>query len=430
MYKGLRYLLFLWVIIACEEKSPSSVGSDRAVYIQKSDSGYSLIRKGSPFKVKGVAGQDSLTLLKQIGGNTIRTYDTVGLKAVLNKAHAAGMAVIVGIPLPKSNEKWFYDNNNLIAAYKKSLASQVVKYKAHPALLFWCLGNEPNYYDFFNYSFATAYNQFVDTLKQLDPNHPVAWSMANFSDRAIINISLKISRLDLIMFNTFGRLPELQQDMQNYEWLWDGPFLIGEYGVSGPWETDFTSWKAPLELDDIKKAERLKYIYKQLPNDDHRCLGSLAFFWGQRQEVTGTWFNYFSDNKETNTSVFALADLWGEPITGNVPPVVSNLRIDGSNEYNRLLFNPGSLHVASAAIMDADDDSLFVQWDLKPEDWLLQMKNTPASIITIPEKYDSASTSILKFQVPEREGPYRLFVKVTDGQGHFSSTNMPFYVVR
>lgn len=428
VFLKLRLILFPFLLLLSCGNDPS-YNTDGKVHIKKNKNGYTLIRNNEPFDIRGVAGHKRLQLLKKIGGNTIRTYDTVGLQQILDNAHQNDLTVIAGLVLPKSKEDWFYKNDSLIDLYDQNLQKVAAKYKDHPALLMWCLGNEPIFYSFSNFRFSSAYNRFLKTLRSTDPDHPVTMALANFSDREILNIRFKIPNLDVLMINTFGRLPELENDMKIYGWLWNGPFIVGEFGVSGPWETDRTAWHAPLEPNDMQKARRLKEMYHELPHENPRFLGAIAFYWGQRQEVTHTWFNFLSEDNKVNQTVLALSELWGNPLDGNKPPNAVNLQIDASSEYNRFLFNKNSEHTASVELDDPDGDSLRVEWTLRPEDWLFEKMDAPDPIEASFIFFNKDSTFV-RFRAPHKPGPYRLFVKVTDDHENFAVTNYPFYVVQ
>ena len=420
-------ILFIYCHAGCNTDLVYS--SEGNVHIKKTDAGFTLIRNKEPFLIRGVAGHQNLALLKSIGGNTIRTYDTLGLTQILNEARDNGLAVIAGLVLPKSREAWFYDNDTLVDVYNHDLQKAISRYKEHPALLMWCLGNEPNFYDFSNFRFSSAYNRFLNTIRKVDPDHPVTMALANFSDREILNLRMKIPGLEVLMINTFGRLPQLERDMAAYRLLWKGPFIVGEYGISGPWETNRTAWQAPLEPDESEKVMRLKEMYNTLPHDNPRFLGALAFYWGQRQEATHTWFNFFSDDGEMNESVYALSGLWGNSLATNQPPKAQDLQIDGSTAYNHFLFGSGTVHSARVALSDPDGDSLEVEWSLRPEDWLFEKAEAPEPVESSFLAYEEGGGKVI-FQTPRKPGPFRLFVKVTDGKGHFATTNLPFYVVR
>lgn len=367
-----------------------------------------------------------MALLKRIGGNTLRTYDTTGLEAVLDSAQRHGLKVIVGLELPKSNEDWFYGKDSLLAARKREIVRWGRQLKDHPALLLWCLGNELNYYNWFDWQFASAYNELLAALHRADPRHPIGTATANASHRALVNLGLKIKGLDLILINTFGRLPQLSTDLLGTQWAYSGPFLISEWGENGPWESARTPWGAPYEAHSRKKAAQIKLRYQQLPRENDRYLGGLAFFWGHRQERTHTWFNFFDTAGRRATMVYALAQAWEGPIRANEPPQIRGLKASLSNGYHAY-YSAGSKQWAHLQVQDPEGDSLRIRWEIRPEDWFIVRGQSPAPIVYgLPPQPHQDS---LHFRAPPKKGPYRLFVKVTDGQGHFATANFPFYVV-
>ncbi len=409
---------------SCKEPPPG--GSPKGTQLIYENGAYHLEVKEKPFRVRGVAGWQNLALLKRIGGNTIRTYDTTHLAAILDSAHRHGLKVIAGLELPKSKEDWFYGNDSLVQERQEEIARWGHRFKDHPALLLWCLGNELIYYDWLDWQFASAYNKLLLALHRADPHHPVGTAMANASDRALINLGLKVEGLDFIMFNTFGRLPRLSTDLLGTEWAYDGPFLIGEWGENGPWESAKTPWGAPYEAPSSQKAAQIKKRHAQLPRDNPRYLGNLAFFWGQRQERTHTWFNFFDQENRLSSTVPALARAWGKPYRANEPPQIQNLEASLSNGYHAF-YKPGSPQWAHLKVKDPEGDSLHFRWTIRPEDWFTIKGEAPAPTtlgIPLGPYHDS-----LHFQAPPKSGPYRLFVKVTDGQDNFATANFPFYVV-
>lgn len=56
----------------------------------------------------------------------------------------------------------------------------------------------------------------------------------NFNIAYVLMIKYRIPGLDIISFNTFGKLKSLNRQLQYYTPLWNGPFLIMECGAYGP----------------------------------------------------------------------------------------------------------------------------------------------------------------------------------------------------
>jgi hypothetical protein len=55
--------------------------------ILKTGNGFSLMRNGSPYYVKGVGGEVNLGKVLEIGGNSIRTWGSENAQQVLDEAH-------------------------------------------------------------------------------------------------------------------------------------------------------------------------------------------------------------------------------------------------------------------------------------------------------------------------------------------------------
>lgn len=425
-----RYLLAFSLIGLFLGGCSPSPKRDGTVHIEKQNDSYRLIRNGKPFLVKGVSGRTRLKELQEIGGNCIRTYDTTNLGATLDEAEKLGLAVIAGVWLPKSKSDWFYKNDTYIEEAAINLKALGEKYGSHPALLSWCLGNELIFYDFKDWSFSRAYNQILDSLRVGDPNHPIGTALANYGDKAIINFGLKIPNIDLVYINTFGRLNQLASDREKWEWFFDKPFIVGEFGENGPWESNGTVWGAPGEINSSQKSERLKALYDTvMPSKHPAFLGSLAFFWGWRQEQTHTWFNVFSRDGEKNEMYFTLANAFGKDLKANRPPSIEPLSIDSIFASNELFLNPNSRHFAQLNATDPEQDSLSYYWSIRTEDWFYIKGDAPPE--PLANTVDTAITraGLNHFTSPSKPGPYRLFVKVIDGKGNFASVNLPFYVV-
>ncbi|HEY9195037.1 MAG TPA: hypothetical protein VIM77_02190, partial [Mucilaginibacter sp.] len=111
------------------------------VSIRYNNGAYTIYRFGKPFMVKGAAGTSYLKELKEAGGNTIRTWDTVGLAKILADAQANDIAVVVGLPMPYNDDMAaFYDNDAKVKAQFEKYRQLVARYKTSKAVLFWCLG--------------------------------------------------------------------------------------------------------------------------------------------------------------------------------------------------------------------------------------------------------------------------------------------------
>ncbi len=423
---------FLLLLGACTgEKKDISIGT---VHINYSNGKYTLIRNGKPFLIKGASGYTNLKKLKESGGNTIRTWDTTNLEAVLNEAKHYDIAVIVGLPMPMNEYgDWFYKNDSLINSQYQRYAKLINKFKNHPSVLMWCLGNElsfPNKPKFL--SFYKVFNNLIDMIHQNDPNHLVTTTMTNFQKKNIFHIKYR-TNIDFISFNVFGKLKDIRADLKDFEWLWDGPFLITEWGIDGPWTNhEHTAWKAYIENTSTKKAEHYLSIYKtQMPVENPRYLGSLVFYWGHKQENTSTWFSFFDENGAASEAVGTMQYIWTSKYPEHKAPQLRYMLVDNKGARENLLYKPNTIASAKLLLLNnVDSTGLQFKWEVLPEDWyqvnnlygLKKMK--PIQNTILKEKNNT-----VQFRVPSKEGPYRIYVSVYDQYGNFATCNTPFYVV-
>ena len=232
------FLLCIFIFSACSQDKPIKQAK---VFIKEVDGKFTLYRNGKPFYIKGAAGSTNLDRLARAGGNAVRIWDTTAVSSILKEANEKGIAVILGLPIPESQFKFYYNDSTKVAQQFLVLKRLVNKYKSDPSVLMWCVGNElvfpnsPSYNNFYK-----AFNNIVDMIHKDDPDHPVTTTMVNFQRKEIFNIKVRTD-VDLISFNIFGRIHALASDLASFSWIWDGPYLITEWGIDGPWEGTITN---------------------------------------------------------------------------------------------------------------------------------------------------------------------------------------------
>jgi len=137
---------------------------------------YSPVPKGSRDRSFESLTED-LALMKEAGINTLRVYSPIDDQAVLDEIHAAGLKVIIGIGY---NQKESFD------IVTGSFIDYVNKYKDHPAVLMWELGNEYNYHpEWFGGDIQVWYdalNHAAEMIHKNDPSHPVATAHGELPD--------------------------------------------------------------------------------------------------------------------------------------------------------------------------------------------------------------------------------------------------------
>lgn len=408
--------------------------SKKRVWISKTNKGYQLMRNGQPFFIKGAAGYDKCHELAASGGNTLMCWDTARLQSALDSAAQTGVAIIAGIYLPPVSEEAFYADSFLVQQYLVSYQHFVERFRAHPALLAWSLGNELDFaFSVGTPPFYAVYRHFLEMLHRTDSSHPVCTTVINAGKKNILSLQWRFPELDFIGINTYDRLKGFRKDMQFLHTFWNGPYFISEWAPQGPWEAEFTSWGAPVEKNSSQKAvDYARYYREFMPLEDSCFLGSLAFFWGSRQEYTYTWFSIIDDNGYSTEIREALEDVWRDTSTVHQAPGLGDLRIDSftHGDHNIFLDN-GSWHTAYIEVHGHSEPGVRYSWQITREDWTTWGQTWQGFRPPLPEKNlitDTTAASI-RFQAPLPEGPYRLYVSVYSAGGYCATANAPVYVI-
>lgn len=382
--------------------------------------------------MKGASGDSHFGILRDCGGNTLRIWDTTDLQTVLDSANAHHIAVVVGLPVQHSEELDFYENPVLVKKQFEAFRKLVNQYKNNPAILMWCVGNELTFPNRIAYRpFYKAFNDLTDMIHQDDPDHPVTTTILNFNKKYITNLSLRCD-IDLISFNIFSRLPELRQELKDFAWFWDGPYMLLEWGINGPWDgTEQTAWSAYIEDTSWKKAEILRNRYQQsMPLEDPRFLGASVFFWGNKQETTPTWFSLFDETGAASEPVKTMKFLWTDSMPTTRFPEIKYMLLSEKGARDNIFLNPDEITNARIVLPETGGSFNKIKWQLFREDWYKKDNiNSTKKLIPLWDAVHSDGGSLATIKAPKEEGPYRLFATVYADNGTFASCNTPFYVV-
>ena len=413
---GFIFLIILFFSAACSNNKDYK---GKKVSVLKTTEGYQILRNGKPFLIKGASGGYYFEELKSAGANTVRLYDTLALKQKLDLADSLGLAVIVDIPLQIKNMNYI-DPEAIVW-----ISKFVNRYKNHPALLSWMLGNEVYFPQLLSNGVTKKFNNILDEIHRLDPNHPVSTAVSTGAVKEILAINLKSPNIDFISINVFGRINDFKS-IKQLLFLWQGPYLLSEWGNNGPWESNATTWQAPLEQTSTKKAEEFRNRYINVIDkiDDGRFLGSLAFYWGQKQETTHTWFSLFDEQGLKSQVVHELKNVWSVKEDNYKGPEIKKLLLNKKEGWHNMVFTPNDILKGGVFLGDEEGNYEF-QWQILPEKWF---KSSYEEVSFNQDELivNEEGTSVL-FKCPEIEGPYRLHYKITNETGYFATANIPFY---
>jgi hypothetical protein len=411
---------------------------NKTVYIKKSKEGFHLYRNGEPFYIQGVGGNMNLEFLAEIGGNTIRVYDTLNLGSILNEAHKNNLAVIADIPIPPYNKTYnYYSNEIKNRALINNIQILINKHKNHPALLMWNLGNETNYPLVLRKNdFIKVFNEILSVIKAEDPNHPVSTTLPGVIRKSATSIYIHSPQLDILSFNIFGNINDYNSKLNQLYYLFGSrPHYMGELGPDGPWGPKFTAWNAPIEPTSTNKVEQIQRRFNLIQqNVRGECLGSLFFYWGFKLERTYTWFSLFKENYKSEV-IREIDRLWNRPYEKSDLIGLEYILIEGKSTYDNIIYPPNELKQSEVKFIN-DYDTGRIEWVIYPEAWPWSWSvNHISGSYTIfnPEKtinsFVNFEGNTASFITPEEEGPYRLFAYVYDENGYYATANIPFYIL-
>ncbi len=424
------YIISLSVLMSCRQTDAQSLPVQ--VSIRQEGNSYELLVDGAPYTIKG-AGLEfgSIAELAEHGGNTFRTWRTDnGVRSaidILDEAHSYGIKVVMGIDIARERHGFDYNDPVVVQQQLNDVRQQVIALKDHPALLIWGIGNELNLRAT-NPNVWNAVNDISRMIHEVDPNHLTTTSLAGISAELVKDIRERAPDLDLLSIQMYADIINLPQRIR--ESGWTGPYLVTEWGATGHWEVQETSWGAPVENNSTVKANYILERYQTgiVPELD-RCLGAFIFLWGQKQERTPTWYGlYMEDGKET-AAIDAMHFIWNNTWPENTSPAIDSVRLNGMAPGSDIFLHPGDTAEAFSAIRDADGDQLQFQWIIMPESTDLgdggDFETTPPVITSWISTPDQATTQLV---VPNQPGAYRLFLYAFDGHDHAAHANIPFYI--
>jgi hypothetical protein len=278
------------------------------VEVRMVDSSYQLIRDGKPYFVKGAGGSAYLSRVAAYGGNSIRTWSTAKGQQILDSAQKYGLTVLMGLGLTPERHNFNYDDTAAVRKQFDRVKADVLKYKDHPALLAWGIGNELNL-QYKNPKVWDAVNDVAKMIHQVDPNHPASTVLAGINKKEVDYIKEQCRDIDLLCINTYAGLATLPRQIRMVGWT--GAYIVTEWGPTGHWEGLQTEWKMPIEETSSEKAAVYKSRYEySVERDKNKCLGSYVFLWGQKQERTPTWYGLFTEKGEESEVMDVMHYLW------------------------------------------------------------------------------------------------------------------------
>ena len=395
---------------------------------------WKLQRDGQAFSIQGVGGSGSLKLAKEAGANSLRTWGIEQLEAkdasgrtLLQRVEEHGLTLCVGIWVKHERHGFKYDDAKFLQQQREEVRAAVRKYKDHPSVLIWGLGNETESYVGTENAARVwkELNELAKIIKEEDPHHPVMTVIAGADTGKIQEIMKYYPSIDILGINAYLGAGGAGGTLKGLGWT--KPFIMTEYGPVGHWQAPKAPWGAAIEPTGNEKAANYYATLSTLmENKEGLCLGSYAFLWGNKQETTSTWYGMLLSTGEKLPPVDALVRGWSGKWPANRCPKLESIEFPVALKKGK----PGEKVKASAKVKDSDGDSLQYEWTVMAESKDLRGGGDEESVpASFPECIKVGTEgSNLTLTLPEKKGTYRLFLVVRDGRGAATTANFPFGV--
>lgn len=359
-----------------------------------------------------------MTQVVELGANTVRTWGTGGeTKVLLDAAQEQEIKVCMGIWLQHFIA--YADNEGYKNHTLSEISTWVEKYKNHPAVLMWNVGNEvilhlDQYFDEDTglEEHRIAYAEFVEQICQkihsIDPNHPVTSSSTRLEEGKYgwdYYIDYTPS-LDIYAMNIYKLLFEIQDKWESLPI--DKPYIITEFGPDGEWEIPKEKEDhngVVIESSDTVKAEAYYNGWTDHIFPNKGCnLGGFPFIYGEKEDFGGVWFNLLMSGKK-RPSFYSVKEMYGKGAGDNNPPVISSMLLSKSPDLD-----PNIVRLTVDA-SDPDEDLLSYEVKLCGRD------------VTGDERlyladFEQLGEGVFNVTVPDTEGIYKIYIFVTDGMGN------------
>ncbi len=403
-------MFLLW----CMAAHPLQAGEVR---IEAGPQGHRLMLDGQPFPLRGAAATGHLEALAAAGANVVRLYGE-DQAPLLDEAAKHGLKAIAGIWLEHPRHGFDYADEDALRQREAEVREYVLRTRNHPAVLLWGIGNELEIDHPDPLPAWRFVNRLARMVKELDPGRPVMLTVAEIDEDKLARLAELVPDVDILGVNSYGGGIETLGDRLRAAG-WNRPVIVAEFGPLGQWQAEYTAWGVPYEPDSTIKAELYGRWFETIEADP-ALMGGIAFLWGAKQEQTSTWHGMFLESGEALEAVDVLTHAWTGKWPEHRAPRIEGKWISGQ------VFPPGSLQQANAL---AEGESLSWDWQVVPESTdLRQGGDLEAAPVPVPGSIVEVRENHVTFRVPDKPGPYRLFLTLRDGKGKAATANMPFLV--
>ena len=209
MNKPLRVVLLLLFALTAAQ------GNAQIAHVEviQNESGFHLLRDGEPYFIKGAGAKDHFDLLKSSGANSIRIWST-GRVDLLDSAAQHGMTVALGLYVRPERTGMDYNDTYAVRGQIEQLKTEILKYKDHPALLLWGIGNEMDL-RYSNFKVWDTVEELAQFIKEVDPHHPTMTVIAGLDPSKAHMIKSRCPSVDILVSMPMVQLRTLRPTFEN-----------------------------------------------------------------------------------------------------------------------------------------------------------------------------------------------------------------------
>ncbi|MBN8440521.1 MAG: hypothetical protein J0M28_02275 [Thauera sp.] len=371
---------------------------------------------------QGAAFEGDRRALEQLaaaGAKVVRVYSE-SHAWVLDEARRLGLKVVMGLWVGHSRLGFRLDDPQAVRTQEQGIRDFVLRYRGHPALLAWGVGNEVELAQPDPMPAWREVDRLAGVVKALDPAHPTMMVVSDNSDDNLRRLAQCCANVDLLGINVYAGgvfeiLPRLRAAGVSK------PVVIAEFGPIGQWQAGRKPWGAPVEPTSSEKAAYFRDALAFLAAQPD-VAGVFPFLWGAKQEQTETWHGLLLGDGSLTAMTDALSAAWGKPVTQPAPRV-RGIGIAADE------FAPGAEISAGVDAVSFDGSALRTEWKVLAESVGRRPDSDhepPPARMAVRMLHADAAT--VRFIAPEQRGAYRLFITLRDGNGKAATANLPFLV--
>jgi len=391
--------------------------------VEKENNHWVLKVNGEPFDVKGATfGYDKdvgnydnyFKELKFLGVNTIRTWATgKNTPQLLDAAQRHDIKVMVGIwmrhgrPGMEDDDHFDYltDTEGMQAMYANAIET-VERYKNHPAVLTWGIGNEV-YLNMGTDDEKLAYSKLLERIcseiKKIDSDHPIAsveaWTFGLqwWEDH--------VPSLDIYGLNSYGPgAGFLQEELDKRDI--DKPYVITEFGVTGEWDAQADKNGVKIEPSDNEKYDAIVKGYEEWISNKPSCLGVYVFHYNSSSDFISHWLYTHVDGLK-RPQYWAIRKAFTGHSADNEVPQIDIFSLPDS-KYNSSTWVPVDLKVS-----DAENEALNISFHYNQREGSRKRRDQ-----INPLNYRGSIKEGFEIELPKEHGVIKVYAYAKDTFGN------------